>query len=342
MAVTRIAADSADGTSVTVPAHQVGDLLLFAAFRDGSNSTPTKPADITQLESNTSNSAGALFGYKIADTTTETSGTWTNGTEVTVVVYRGVDQTNPIGDSAPATGSGTTITYPALTFIVGDGTSWAAGIAYHRSTNCDLAVEPTGMDLVINEQNGSDEMAAMDTNAGVASWAGGTAAVEGTSSGWVGFTAEIRAAASAPTAAVTGTVTPSTTEADIVAGGETIIITLTADTWVASGATFDAQRQNIIDGLDSAESEATGWNNEVRDNLAVTDVVRTSDTVVTVTLSAQAAYDITAQETITVTVPGTALTAGNPITATPTFIVAPVVSERIQDVIGTGIIPFAR
>jgi hypothetical protein len=50
--------------------------------------------------------------------------------------------------------------------------------------------------------------------------------------------------------------------------------------------------------------------------------VRTSDTVVTITWDAFATYNITAQETITVTVPGTAVVLGNPITATPTFTVA--------------------
>jgi hypothetical protein len=122
-------------------------------------------------------------------------------------------------------------------------------------------------------------------------------------------------------AAVTGTATAGIDEADVVAGGETIIVTLTGDTWVASGATFDAIRQDIIDGLDSAQAEALGWNNEVRDNLAVTDVARTSDTVVTITLSAQASYNITAQETITVTVPGSAVATGVLIIATPTFTV---------------------
>jgi len=100
------------------------------------------------------------------------------------------------------------------------------------------------------------------------------------------------------------------TEASIVAGGATIIITLTgfAD-WVAVGATFDAQRQNIIDGMNSAQSELTGWNNEVRDKEVVTAVVRTSDKIVTITLTAAAAYDISpgANETITVTVPESAL-----------------------------------
>lgn len=126
----------------------------------------------------------------------------------------------------------------------------------------------------------------------------------------------------AVTAAITGTATANIDESDVVAGGKTIIITLTGDTWVAAGATFDAQRQNIINGLDAATSPTTGWNNEVRDKEVVGAVVRTSDTVVTITLSAAAAYDITATETITVTVPATSLvTSGADITGSPTFTV---------------------
>lgn len=127
-------------------------------------------------------------------------------------------------------------------------------------------------------------------------------------------------APAAANAVVTGTaLTGGVLEAEIVAGGETIIITLANDTWVSSGATFNAQRQNIIDGLDSAQSETAGWNAEVRDKEAVTAVVRTSDTVVTITLSAAADYAVDSDETITVTVPGSALAGGNPLIATPTF-----------------------
>lgn len=126
-----------------------------------------------------------------------------------------------------------------------------------------------------------------------------------------------------PTAALTGTVTESITEADIVTGGKTIILTLTNDTWVAAGATFDAQRQNIINGIDSAQAEGTGWDAEVKAREVVTAVVRTSATVVTVTLTAQAGYNITATETITATIPATALVGGNAIVATPTFNITP-------------------
>lgn len=133
-------------------------------------------------------------------------------------------------------------------------------------------------------------------------------------------------------AVVTGTASAGLTEAQIVAGGETIIITLTNDTWVASGATFNAQRQNIIDGLDSAQSEVTGWNAEVRDKEVVGAVVRTSDTVVTITLTAAAAYDVAANETITVTVPATALvTSASALTASPTIGVTADVEAAEED-----------
>lgn len=127
---------------------------------------------------------------------------------------------------------------------------------------------------------------------------------------------------STATCALTGTITSSATEADIVAGGKTIILTLTGDTWVASGATFDAIRQDIIDGIDSAQAEANGWDAVVKAGEAVTAVVRTSNTVVTITLSAFASYDITATETITATVPAAALSGGFSILASPTFTVA--------------------
>jgi hypothetical protein len=108
------------------------------------------------------------------------------------------------------------------------------------------------------------------------------------------------------TAALTGTVTDDN-ESDIRAGGSTLILTLTNDTWVAAGAAFDAQRQNIIDGLDSAQAEAAGWDAVVKAGLAVTDVVRTSATVVTITLPAFGGYNITATEFITATIPATAV-----------------------------------
>lgn len=120
------------------------------------------------------------------------------------------------------------------------------------------------------------------------------------------------------TIVVSGTIIGAA-ESDIVAGGKTIILTVTGDSWVASGATFDAQRANIIAGLTSAGAELLGWNNTVKTLQGVAGVVQTSPSVVTITLDARPSYTITVNETITVTVPGTALLLGSALVATPTF-----------------------
>ena len=127
----------------------------------------------------------------------------------------------------------------------------------------------------------------------------------------------------AATAAVTGTVVPSTTEAAVVAGAETIVITLTNDTWDVTIGADNAKTTALINGIDSAQAEATGWDAVVKANMDFNDVTRSSDTVVTITLGAEPTYDITADETITVTVPATAVASGSPIAASPTFDVFP-------------------
>lgn len=125
-----------------------------------------------------------------------------------------------------------------------------------------------------------------------------------------------------PTVVVTGTAVPSMTEVEGEAGGQTIILTLSQGKWAKAGTVFNAARQAIIDGLNSAQAEAAGWNAEVRDVEVVTAVVRTSDTVVTITLTNAGDYATTATETITVTVPAAAMEGQyQDVVATATFTV---------------------
>ena len=105
--------------------------------------------------------------------------------------------------------------------------------------------------------------------------------------------------------AVTGTLS---TEAGVIAGAQTIILTLTTDTWLDAGGSFDGTRQSIIDGLLATTDFITGFNIAVRPNIAVGTVVRTDATTVTITLAARAEYSITAAEAVGVTVPASALT----------------------------------
>jgi len=145
-------------------------------------------------------------------------------------------------------------------------------------------------------------------------------------------------------AAITGTITDPPLHRYTFAedGGKTIIITLTGDTWVAAGATFDAIRQDIINGLDAADATANGWNEVIRDTMPVTAVVRTSATVVTITLPVFPTYAPAATQTITVTVPASAVTLASPITATPTFTTyrGPVPSITSGSANGSGVLTF--
>lgn len=110
------------------------------------------------------------------------------------------------------------------------------------------------------------------------------------------------------------------TETDVRADGKQTIFTLLNDTWQAAGTAFNQVRQIILNGVTSAQTEATGWNKEVRDKESIVSVVRTSNTVVTITWTAASDYDVTVNEVITVTVPDEALNASvNPLIATPTI-----------------------
>ena len=130
----------------------------------------------------------------------------------------------------------------------------------------------------------------------------------------------------APSVVLSGTVLAAPDEADFVAGGLTIILTLNAETWLTAGAAFDAQRQPIIDGLVSDGAEANGFNAE-RSNIAVTDIVRTSNEVATLTLPALSAYDISVAETTTATVPASAVTiSDDPLVAPQTFTSTPIIA----------------
>lgn len=114
-------------------------------------------------------------------------------------------------------------------------------------------------------------------------------------------------------AALTGRLVDGINDSNVRMGYATLIITLTGETWAASGATFDAERQGIIDGI----TGSTDWNDDVRDNITVGSVVRTSNTVVTITMDdGYVDYLPSSDDTISVVVPASATSATGSVTAT--------------------------
>ena len=109
------------------------------------------------------------------------------------------------------------------------------------------------------------------------------------------------------------------TEQEIRDGAITILLGLTAETWVATVGDDNSITQALIDGMLANLNELRGWNNVVRDGLTAANVLRVSDTVVIVTLPAFSNYEITVTEIITVTAPAVALTDGAPLIGTPSY-----------------------
>lgn len=132
--------------------------------------------------------------------------------------------------------------------------------------------------------------------------------------------------AASTSAAVTGTGGSGMSGAEVRAGAKTLIITMTGDTFVAAGASFDAARQAILDGIVAATSPTWGWN-VVRASIPTSAVVRTSATVCTITLPALAGYQSNTTETLTITVPAAALVLAAPVVATPTVAIARTVTD---------------
>ncbi len=116
-------------------------------------------------------------------------------------------------------------------------------------------------------------------------------------------------------AAVTGTGGGGMTGADIRAGGKTIVVTLTGDTF---GTIDDTKRQAFINAFVAASSPTWGWNN-TRPSIPVAAVVATSSTVWTMTLPALPGYQSDTSEVVTPTIPASILAGALAIVATPTI-----------------------
>lgn len=187
MAISFVGSASGVNTA-TMPSHQAGDLILALTFRDGSTTIVTEPGDFTTVYRIGANSCAIGSYQKIAASSSETVGTFTNATALIVCVYRGVDTTNPISVvniSTAQSKATNTISYPAPQgMAVSDGTSWIVGMAGHRSINTSLETPPAGMTLRKNYVDSVNEASVFDTAAGVTGWPLKTVDVGGTVSGW--------------------------------------------------------------------------------------------------------------------------------------------------------------
>jgi hypothetical protein len=196
VSITRIGSATASATTVTIPAHQAGDLILIWAFRGGSTTVPTIPQGWVEVNRETESTATTCAGilcYRIANGSSDTSGTWTNASELICAVYRpSTGYTIRIGQTAVNKSTTNTINYPALSPMADSGgNSWVVGAVGASNLTQTLTTAFTGMTNVTSVSGASYQAAFFDTNAGVTSWPSTNQTVTGTAGKSVTIVAEM-------------------------------------------------------------------------------------------------------------------------------------------------------
>lgn len=199
-----VAATQAAGATGTLPSHITGDLLIAVVFRSGSTTQATKatatnpwldPAGSATVAGTT---CCARMHYKIAASSSETTGTWTNATSV---AYYRIRNASGVGSVVWGQGSGTTLTYPTGAARTGAPSSWYMRAGMHR----------TATDMSTNAVSGFTQRVGsgtatlirlLDTNYPATAPSSATQTVNA-SSGWICATIELLAA-SQPTTELIG------------------------------------------------------------------------------------------------------------------------------------------
>lgn len=125
-----ISSAAAATTSVTIPTHSVGDLIVIFAYNPFTTTAPTAPSAGGTVPSwvyidndNSASGSGCTTAHFKATATNTTTGTWSGASHIMAVVVRNQNASSPIGGHASQGGSSATTTAPAVTMSHTDGSS---------------------------------------------------------------------------------------------------------------------------------------------------------------------------------------------------------------------------
>ena len=198
MAISHIG--TANGTTSATQAYLAGDLLVAEVFRNGSTTAPTVPGGWTGKGTALAvQTAYSRVYTQIAASSGSSSGTWTNASRVIFRVYRGASD---IGTPASGSGSGASVSFPALTRTV-PATSWVGRTAFHRTST----TMPTPGGVAATQRtitSGNPIGAGFDSNGVAGANPTVNSVTASASSGWHAWTYEILEAATATTVTPTG------------------------------------------------------------------------------------------------------------------------------------------
>lgn len=199
MAISRIQAVSATANNVAITSTNEGDIIVVWSYFAGTATIPTLAAGYTNIVATAGTQQAARLAYKISLGSELTSGTWTNATQVVCLVYSGA---SGFGTTPTITAANSaSISMPAVTLTVTDGSSVILGFAGGSSTTAGMNNNPTGGTVALTSRTNQVKAAGLDSAATAANYTAQTLTV--TTSGRVqSVTIELKAALPVPT--VTG------------------------------------------------------------------------------------------------------------------------------------------
>lgn len=161
MAISRISSATNNGTTITLGTHAKGDLLMIFGYRDANANAPTLPAGWYNLMATPTSFPSLVIGWKIAASSSESSGAWTNANTLHSIVYR-AGTGNIVIPTIISTSIGTNITpsfgNPAIlgTFPTNIDDYWIVGMMGMRNSNNNLqSATWTGLSNVTSSTDGS-------------------------------------------------------------------------------------------------------------------------------------------------------------------------------------------
>lgn len=202
MAISFIAGGAIESSSITIPgsgSYAAGDLMVMWAFNSTSTTAPTIPSGWTQTSPSGVNSGTLCAGscaWKVAASGSETSGTWTNATEMCCQIYRGQATSAPMVNAGAQTGTSATVNYSGIVTMTGPGTSWVVRFVGMTSINNSPQTPPTGYTNRSDIDGVVAEAAGHDTNGAVSTCSFQSVNTGGTAGNYVSKTVELLAATS--------------------------------------------------------------------------------------------------------------------------------------------------
>lgn len=171
------------GSTVTLPTHQEGDMLIIAAHR-GTSGAITVPTGWSVLRHVDSGFQRLMVAWKAAASAAETSGTFTNATLMIAAVYRDDLLHMSYEQARTSQGAGATVNYLAMELPSSPlANLWYAAAAAADSPTSNITNAPTGMTNIASVASATHRLAWNHTGAN-ATW-NATVNVSITSAAWL-------------------------------------------------------------------------------------------------------------------------------------------------------------